>query len=148
MLLLSFAIGSYSFFGSDTICSVKSNLNIIKAYLQAKQKCMQQGATKADVEKLVSFYSDTLNYEHVLPSGKKFVFHGTDDLRNGYISHLGETRNVKISLLNYIERQNILVAEYSSRREIISSGKNEEYKTVSLYEFDESGKIKYVIDYL
>jgi hypothetical protein len=40
------------------------------------------------------------------------------------------------------------VAEYSTTREIIANGKIEEYKTVSLYELDENGQIKHVIDYL
>ena len=56
--------------------------------------------------------------------------------------------NVKITLDNYIEKQNVFVAEYSTTREIISTGKTEVYKTVSLYELDESGKIIHVIDYL
>lgn len=109
---------------------------------------MQENATPADIDRVMSFYSDSLYYEHVLSAEKKFVFHGKDDLRNGYISHLGETRNVKIALINYIQKQNILVAEYFTTREIIANGKIEEYKTVLLYELDENGKITHVIDYL
>jgi len=55
---------------------------------------------------------------------------------------------VKITLLNLIEKQNILVAEYSIQSEIISTGKTEDSKIVSWYEFDSSGKIKRMIDYL
>ncbi len=148
ILLLFFSICSYGFRAQNTSCGIKSNLNIIKAYLQARQKSMQQDATSADVENVLNFYSDTLYYEHVLSADKKFIFHGKNDLRNGYLSHLGETRNVTISLVNYIEKQNILIVEYTTSREIISSGKNEKYTTVSLYEWDESGKIKRVVDYL
>jgi len=148
MLLLLLAINSHTFFISDTTSQVRSNPDIIKAYLQARQKSMQEDATEKDIEKLMTFYADSLYYEHILSPQKKFVFHGKDDLQNGYISHLGETRNVKIVLTNYIEKQNILVAEYSTTREIISTRKIEEYKTVSFYELDENGKIVHVIDYL
>jgi hypothetical protein len=116
--------------------------------LLARQKSTQENASRDDIEKLMDFYADSLYYEHILSPQKKFILHGKDDLRNGYISHLGETRNVKIVLVNYIEKQNILVAEYSTTREIISTGKREQYKTVSLYELDKNGKIMHVIDYL
>ena len=109
---------------------------------------MQENATSEDIDRVIVFYSDSLYYEHVLSAEKKFVFHGKDGLRNGYISHYGETRNVKIALVNYIQKQNIFVAEYSTTKEIIANGKIEEYKTVSLYELDENGKIIHVIDYL
>ena len=136
------------FFSSHEVSDEKSNLDIVKAYLQARQKSMQENATSEDIDRVIVFYSDSLYYEHVLSAEKKFVFHGKDGLRNGYISHLGETRNVKIALVNYIQKQNIFVAEYSTTREIIANGKVEEYKTVSLYELDENGKIIHVIDYL
>jgi hypothetical protein len=148
IFLLFLALHSHAFFPSHEISDEKSNLDIIKAYLQARQKSMQENATSEDIEKIMGYYSDSLYYEHVLSAEKKFVFHGKDDLRNGYISHLGETRNVKIALINYIQKQNIFVAEYSTTREIIANGKIEEYKTVSLYELDENGQIKHVIDYL
>src|SRR6266498_4684686 len=91
---------------SDIRNSSESNSDIVKAY------------RLKDVEKVMDFYSDTLYYEHMLSSEKKFIFNGKNDLRNGYVSHLGETRNVKITLLNLIEKQNILVAEYSIQREL------------------------------
>src|SRR6266496_427123 len=121
---------------SDIRNSSESNSDIVKAY------------RLKDVEKVMDFYSDTLYYEHMLSSQKKIIFNGKSDLRNDYVSHLGETRNVKIILLNVLEKQNILVAEYSIQREIISTGKTEDRKIVSWYEFDSSGKIKRMIDYL
>ena len=127
---------------------IASNADIIKEYLKSKENIMQQNATTKDVGKLMSFYSDSLYYEHVLSPEKKFVFHGKDDLRSGYTSHLGETNNAKITLLNLIERQNIMIVEYSLTREIISSHKTEESKIVSIFEFDDSGKIKHMTDYL
>jgi len=148
IFLLFLAMHSYTFFSSHEVSDEKSNLDIVKAYLQARQKSMQENATSEDIDRVIVFYSDSLYYEHVLSAEKKFVFHGKDGLRNGYISHLGETRNVKIALVNYIQKQNIFVAEYSTTREIIANGKIEEYKTVSLYELDENGKIIHVIDYL
>jgi len=131
-----------------TQSDIVSNPDIIKEYLKSKEKIMQQNAIAEDVEKLMSFYSDSLYYEHILSAEKKFVFHGKDDLRSGYISHLSETKNAKITLLNLIERQNIVVVEYSLTREIISSHKTEESRIVSIFEFDDSGKIKHLIDYL
>ena len=127
---------------------IASNRDIIKEYLKSKENIMQQNATTEDVEKLMSFYSDNLYYEHVLSPEKKFAFHGKDDLRSGYTSHLGETANAKITLLNLIERQNIVIAEYSLTREIISSHKTEETKIVSVFEFDDNRKIKHMTDYL
>ena len=131
-----------------TQSGIASNRDIIKEYLKSKENIMQQNATTEDVEKLMSFYSDNLYYEHVLSPEKKFVFHGKDDLRSGYTSHLGETANAKITLLNLIERQNIVIAEYSLTREIISSHKTEETKIVSVFEFDDNRKIKHMTDYL
>src|SRR3954470_18982899 len=107
LLLLFLAMNTHAFSTQDTASEVKSNLDIIKAYLQARQKSMQEDAGEDDIEKVMNFYSDSLYYEHVLSPEKKFVFHGKDDLRNGYASHIGETRNVKIALINYIEKQNI-----------------------------------------
>ena len=147
-LLFFFIINICTYINTVKPYGSKSNLNIIEAYLQAKQKSLQEDATREDVEKTLDFYSDTLYYEHVLSSEKKFIFQGKNDLRNGYIAHLGETRNVKIILLNSIERQNIIVAEYSVKREIISTAKTENDKVVSFFEFDKSGKIKRMTDYL
>ena len=59
----------------------KSNLDIVKAYLQARQKSMQENATSEDIDRVIVFYSDSLYYEHVLSAEKKFVFHGKDGLR-------------------------------------------------------------------
>ena len=148
IFLLLLTIHSHAFFSSREVNDKKSNLDIIKIYLQARQKSMQENATFEDIDKVMSFYSDSLYYEHVLSAEKKFVFHGKDDLRNGYTSHLGETRNVKIALDNYIQKQNVLVAEYTTTREIIANGKIEAYETVSVYELDKNGKIMHVIDYL
>jgi len=131
-----------------TQSGIASNRDIIKKYLNSKENIMQQNATTEDVEKLMSFYSDNLYYEHVLSPEKKFAFHGMDDLRSGYTSHLGETANAKITLLNLIERQNIVIVEYSLTREIISSHKTEETKIVSVFEFDDNRKIKHMTDYL
>jgi hypothetical protein len=100
IFLLFLAISNYTFFSSHEVNDTKSNLDIIKAYLQVRQKSMHQNATPEDIDRVMSFYADSLYYEHVLSSKKKFVFHGKDDLRNGYISHLGETKNVKIILVN------------------------------------------------
>ena len=131
-----------------TQSGIASNRDIIKEYLKSKENIMQQNATTEDVEKLMSFYSDNLYYEHVLSPEKKFAFHGMDDLRSGYTSHLGETANAKITLLNLIERQNIVIVEYSLKREITSSHKTEETKIVSVFEFDDNRKIKHMTDYL
>ena len=96
IFLLFLAMHSYAFFSSHEVNDEKSNLDIVKAYLQARQKSMQENATSEDIDRVIVFYSDSLYYEHVLSAEKKFVFHGKDGLRNGYISHLGDTRNVKI----------------------------------------------------
>ena len=142
-----FALNIFYQYG-PTQSGIASNRDIIKEYLKSKENIMQQNATTEDVEKLMSFYSDNLYYEHVLSPEKKFAFHGMDDLRSGYTSHLGETANAKITLLNLIERQNIVIAEYSLTREIISSHKTEETKIVSVFEFDDNRKIKHMTDYL
>jgi hypothetical protein len=105
-----------------------SNSDIIKMYLKAKEKIMQQDATVEDVEKVMHFYSDTLYYEHVLSAEKKFLFHGKDDLRSGYISHLGETGNAKITVLNLIEKQNIVIVEYSSKRKLSQTTKQKKVR--------------------
>ncbi|HYK46812.1 MAG TPA: nuclear transport factor 2 family protein [Parafilimonas sp.] len=131
-----------------TQTSIASNADLIKEYLKSKENIMQQNATTEDVEKLMSFYSDSLYYEHVLSPEKKFAFHGKDDLRSGYTSHLGETNDAKIKLLTLIEKQNIVIVQYSLIREIISSHKTEESKIVSIFEFDDKAKIKHMTDYL
>ncbi len=148
-LLLLFIVNVCSFSVSTfKSYSQQSNLITVKNFLQAKEKSLQQNASKEDVEKILGFYSDSLAYEHVLSPIKKFIFHGKDDLRSGYISHLGETKNVKIELINSMKKQNIIVAEYSIQREIISNSKKENYKVISIFEFEKDGKIKRMIDYL
>lgn len=136
-ILLFFALTAYNFNATQPgSLKIPSDLNTIKNYLKAKQQAWQENATKEDVEKLLDFCSDSLYYEARAFCRKKFTFHGKDDLRIGYISHLGETRNVKIELINSIEKQNIVVAEYSIIREIIATGEVENNRTVSFFEFD------------
>ena len=148
IFLLMAILNTYNCLTVSNTAILRSNVNIIEAYLKAKEKTMQENATKDDVENLLAFYADSLYYEHILSPEKKFIFKAKEDLRNGYMDHLGETRNVKITMINHIEKQNVVIAEYSIQREIISTGKTEKSSTVSFYELDESGKIKHVIDYL
>ena len=138
--LLITILNTYNCFPVSDTGILRSNVNIIEAYLKAKEKTMQENATKHDVENLLAFYADSLYYEHILSPEKKFIFKTKEDLRNGYMDHLGETRNVKIILINHIEKQNVVIAQYSIQREIISTGKTEKSNTVSSYELDESGE--------
>ena len=57
---------------SNTVI-LRSNVNIIEAYLKAKEKTMQENAIKDDVENLLAFYADSLYYEHILSPEKKFI---------------------------------------------------------------------------
>ncbi|MDB5229653.1 MAG: hypothetical protein JWN76_458 [Chitinophagaceae bacterium] len=124
--------------------------DITKEFLIAKERSYQQYATAEDVVKFLSYCGDSVVYDHILTPAKKFSFTGKDIWKRGAISHLGETRNVKIRVLNIITRQNVVIAEFSMYRETRSKDgwKKEMGKNVSIMEFDDAKKIQKITDYL
>jgi len=125
-------------------------LRLSKEFLLSKEKAYQQKATEKDVERVLNFCSDSVNYHHILSPEKKFSFSGKDLWKAGMIAHLGETKNAKIRILNFMQRQNVVIIEFELSREV--QGKNGWEKsfvtTVSVIEFDSNGKIVKLTDYL
>ena len=72
--LLMIILNTYNYSAVSDTAILRSNVNIIEAYLKAKQKTMQENATKDEVENLLAFYADSLYYEHILSPEKKFIF--------------------------------------------------------------------------
>jgi len=133
------------------ISSGDSLSHIVKEFLMAKENSYQEKATALDVETFLNFCTDNVQYDHVLSENKKFSFTGKDEWRNGSLSHLGETRNARIEITKYIERQNIVIVEYDLYREVKTNEKWEKDSTrtvVSIIEFDAEKKIKKITEYL
>lgn len=124
--------------------------SIAKRFLIAKEKTYQQTATKENIEDVLNFCSDTIKYDHVLSPEKKFSFTGKEQWRSGSLSHLGETRNVKLEILNCLARQNVVITEYTLYRELKTDKgwQNSKGTVMSVMEFDRAGKISRLTDYL
>jgi len=107
-------------------------------------------ATKESIDEVLNFCSDTIKYDHVLSPEKKFSFIGKEQWRSGSISHLGETRNVRLRILNSVARQNIVITEYTLYRELKTSEgwQNSNGTIISIMEFNGSGKISRLTEYL
>src|SRR6185312_4585433 len=127
-----------------------SHADIVRKFLFVKQQSYQQNATKENIEAVLDFCSDSVKYDHVLSPDKKFSFDGKKLWRSGAISHLGETRNVKIVIAKLIEKQNLVMVEYELSREVKSGQTWEPSKStiVSVIEFDKANKIARMTDYL
>jgi len=123
---------------------------ITKRFLLAKERSYQLTATKADVNTVLDFCSDTVKYDHILSPDKKFSFSEKDQWRSGVISHLGETRGVKLGLSKFIARQNVVIAEYTLYREFKTNKgwQNSTGTIVSVIEFNKANKISRLTDYL
>lgn len=137
-----------TFYRSLAFQAQDDGIRFIHSFLEAKEKSMQVSATENDVDKLMDFYADSLLYEHQLSPEKKFSFSGKNDLQRGIVSHLGETKNVKITLRRFMKKQNLIVAEYTLHRIITENGKIENNNILSLIELDNKGKIKRMVNYL
>jgi hypothetical protein len=127
-----------------------SFLTAAKKFLQANENLYQITATEADIDKVLNFCEDSIEYDHFLSAKRKFSFSGKSLWRSGAVSHLGETRNVRLKILNIMTRQNMVVVEYNLSREI---KENEDWKrsdriVISIMEFNKNGKIKKLTDYL
>jgi hypothetical protein len=155
-LLLCIGIFSLCYLNLHAQTNAASNktedkyLRIAHSFLDAKQRSWQQEATAADIDKVLYFCSDTVRYDHKLSPEKEFSFSGKDLWQRGAVSHLGETRNVKISLLKTIQRQNVVMIEFTISREVKNGDKWEPspQTIVSVMEFDKGDKLKKITDYL
>jgi len=124
--------------------------DIVRSFLFAKQQSYQEKATKENVEVVLNFCSEDIKYDHVLSPDKKFSFDGKKLWRSGAVSHLGETRNVKITITKLIEKQNVVIVEYELSREVKDGQNWQKSKStiVSVIEFDKKNKIARMTDYL
>jgi hypothetical protein len=125
-------------------------LKLVKLLLAAKEKSWEADATIADVDAVLNFYSDSLNYDHMISPTKHFSFTGKELLKSGIVSHLGETRNVKLKILKYIATQNVVVVEYSLKREVKTAEgwKQQQSKSVMIIDFDSAHKIQHISEYI
>jgi hypothetical protein len=141
----NFSKGKYIKIQDDSLST------IAKEFLSAKLKSCQERSTREDVEAFLKFCADSVQYDHILSPGRKFSFNGKDQWREGALSHLGETRNARIEVVKYIERQNIVILEYDLYRDIKTNAdwKADSKRTnVTILEFDKNKKIMRLTDYL
>lgn len=128
-----------------------TNSSIAKMFLKAKENSYQVNASEKTVEAMLDFCADSVIYDHILSPEKKFGFSGKEIWRKGSVSHLGETRNAKIKVVDLIERQNMVIVEFTLDREINTDQKwvaDKRNTIVSVIEFDKDKKIKKMTDYL
>ncbi len=142
----SFNDGKYSI--SSQPHTKGSLTDIAKAFLLAEEQSYQQSATRENVEAVLSFCCDTVKYDHVLSPDKKFSFSGKNQWRTGSVSHLGETKNVKLEIVQCIHQQNIVVVEFTLYREVTDGGQKSKGTILSIIEFNKDSKIDKLTDYL
>src|SRR5664279_4180207 len=72
----------------------ESFIPMARMFLQANENLYQITAMKSDIDKVLNFCEDSIEYDHILSPDKKFSYSGKSLWRSGTVSHLGETRNV------------------------------------------------------
>ena len=146
-ILLAVAfIGLVALGGAVRAAASDDNLSgIVNKYLAARQATMLQTSTLADIDTLLSFYTEDVVYEH--PRVKMRV-EGRARMREGMSRFLGVTRETKIVTVNQISNVNVVVAEYqvTFKAQDGDAWKEVSRKQVTLFEF-EGDKIKRVVDY-
>ena len=65
------------------------------SYLKAQERVMQRGASLADIENLMSFYSSNYIYRDARVG---ITIRGIERVRTGSASHLGESRNATVRI--------------------------------------------------
>jgi hypothetical protein len=145
VFLLLLTLFGISLEAQQTSLAPDQLIQIAGDYLRAREASMGQSSGKEAVEKVVAFCTDDVVYEHP-------EFHikveGKENMRSGMMSHVGETRNPKITILNKIAGHNMVVIESTEAFEVEKDGKWEPYsrKRVTLFEFDQN-KIARIVDY-
>jgi ketosteroid isomerase-like protein len=81
---------------------------IVREFLSAKAAAMRQGATAADVDKVLAYYTDDIIYED--PKVKVRV-EGKEHMRSGMLSHVGDyAGKTRISVDQSISLANAVAA--------------------------------------
>jgi len=121
-----------------------------RMFLQANENLYQITAMKSDIDKVLNFCEDSIEYDHILSPDKKFSYSGKSLWRSGTVSHLGETRNVRLKIVHIMERQNIVIVEFNLSREIKEEKAwiRSDRTIISIMEFNKNRKIKKLTDYL
>ena len=122
--------------------------NFVDQIVKAREASWQEKATVHDIDRLLDLYSDSVELVHTLNPQKSFKIAGKSTIKRGLSSHLGETKNVKIIIVSFISIQNIAIVELQMDRTIVATNRKESNRTVHLYEFDATGKVKRIVEYI
>lgn len=103
-------------------------------------------ATPATIDSLLSFYSDSVVYEH--PNAGA-VIRGKAALRRGMIEYIGSVRSVRADAPNVTVGPRVAVVETNARMEILDQGKWVPLTRHGLrvIELDARGLVRRLIDY-
>jgi hypothetical protein len=136
---------------SHAVYDTMDHIRIVNSYMKLKEKSFQLKATPGDVEKLINFYNDSIRVEHIFSPDLIIPVIGKKDIRNGMVSHLGETKDVSLSIINRIAYKSVVIIQWKMFRKVIQkdgSWIREEKEIVSLFEFDRQGKMLYIMEYV
>ena len=113
--------------------------------MAARAKMMEQNASSADVDRFLTFCADKLVYEDPVVSVRT---EGKNNIRDGMSSHLGETRNPHLHLINEIAAANVVVLEENLSFDYQQGAAwlHQIRRQVTIFEFD-GEKIRRIADY-
>jgi ketosteroid isomerase-like protein len=97
--------------GSETLARV---------WLQRLAGTMEEQASEADVDRLLDLYNDDVVYEHP-KAGARVA--GKSAIRDGVSSHLHETRNPELQVVQLISGDNFAVVEVAVKFDIHDGSK-------------------------
>ena len=129
--------------------SADENLaDVAEQALKARTAAMQENATAADVDRLLSFAADGVVYEDPVV---KMKIDGKDTIRKGMTAFLGATRNARVVVTRRIAVDGVVVLQ----QDVSFEEKQDDAKgtwtprhrdQVTVFEF-EAGKIRRIADY-
>ena len=125
--------------------SQEAQLGVVKSYLEARTATMQVGAASADVDRLLSFCTASMVYEHPRVGIR---LQGVESLRSGMQGFFGASRNASITITSTLQGLDVVAARTDVALEARREATWEPVKRsqVWLFEF-EGSKIKRIIEY-
>jgi ketosteroid isomerase-like protein len=88
---------------------------LARRWVQRLAATMEEHATPADVDRLLNMYADDAVYEHPRAGAR---IEGKALLRQGILSHLGETRAPKIEIAQTIAGESFAIIELAVKMDI------------------------------
>jgi ketosteroid isomerase-like protein len=135
-----------AFATEEVIPSQQSEIKLVRSYLQARLRTMQEHATAADVDMALAFCTDDVVYEHPAVNAKT---EGKDNLKKGMTGYLGETKDASFQLGRVLANKNVVMAEVSMKflmKQEDGTWERGGRKNITVFELVK-GKIKRILDY-